>query len=129
MCFKKLLTLISVFFGSFCFAQQENNELLIEQLIEELADELGENYDYDQIADRLAFYNQFPIDLNKTNGEELKELPFLSPLHIENLLNYREIAGKFISLYEIQAIDGFDFLTMERILPFISVSETRLFED
>ncbi len=50
---KKFLILVSVFCGSFCFAQQENNELLIEQLIEELAmKELGENYDYDQIADK-----------------------------------------------------------------------------
>lgn len=129
MYFKKAIILFLVSLSSICFAQQENIELLIEQLIEELADELGENYDYDQIADRLAFYHQFQIDINKTKGEELKELPFLSPLQIENLLDYRSKAGQFIALYEIQAIDGFDFPTVERMLPFITISEGRLLED
>lgn len=128
MCFKKILILSFAFFGSVCFAQQEVDESLIEQLIEELADELGEDYDYDQIADRLAYYHQFPIDINKTEGEELKELPFLSPLHIENLLDYRNKAGPFLALYEIQAIDGFDFITVERILPFITLTEARVLE-
>lgn len=129
MCFNKVLIIASVLLSSICFAQQENYELLIEQLVEELGDELGENYDYDQIHDRLTFYHQFRIDINKTDGEELKELPFLSPLHIENLLDYRNKAGPFLALYELQSIDGFDFLTVERLLPFITLSDARLLED
>lgn len=129
MCFKKLVCLIPVFFISICFAQQEESEWIIEELIEQLAEELGEDYDYQQIADRLFFYHQTPIDINKTQGEELKELQFLSPLHIENLLNYRNTAGEFISLYELQSIDGFDFLTVERLLPFITVPEKGRLED
>jgi hypothetical protein len=128
MCFKQLVFIIPLFFISLCFAQEEHG-LIIEELVEQLAEELGEDYDFDQITDRLLFYHQFPIDLNKTQGEELKELQFLSPLHIENLLDYRNKTGEFLSLYELQSIDGFDFLTIERLLPFITISELRSFKD
>jgi hypothetical protein len=129
MCFKKLVFIIPVFFTSICIAQQKEPESIIEELTDQLVEELGEDYDYDQIVERLLFYHQFPIDLNKTQGEELKELQFLSPLHIENLLNYRNTAGEFLSLYELQSIDGFDFLTVQRLLPFITVSEKGSLKD
>jgi hypothetical protein len=129
MHFKKNIFLIPVFLINLCFAQQEENTLIVEQLVEELAEELGEDYDYDQITDRLLFYNQYRIDLNITQGDDLKELQFLSPLQIKNLLDHRKQAGKFLSLYELQSIDGFDFLTIQRLLPFVTISETQFIKD
>src|SRR5690554_2916169 len=124
MCFKNFIFLIPIFFINLSFAQIEEDDLILEQLIEELAEEMGEEYDYHQISSRLHHYHQFRIDINNTSGDELKELQFLSPLQIEALLDYRDRAGKILSLYELQSINGFDFLTIQRLLPFITIIET-----
>lgn len=130
MRFNRIIALIStLFLIKLGFAQYEESALIIEQLGEALAEDLGENYDYDQLTNRLLFYHQYRIDLNKTQGDELKELQFLSPLQIENFLNHRKQAGKFLSIYELQSIDGFDFLTFQRLLPFITISETQSIKD
>ncbi len=130
MRFNKLTILVSaIFLINIGFAQQDESALIVEQLVEALAEELDENYDYDQITNRLLFYHQYRIDLNKTEGDELKELQFLSPLQIENFINHRKQAGRFLSIYELQSIDGFDFLTIQRLLPFITISETRSIKD
>lgn len=124
-----VLLIASLFLTSFGFAQQEETQLLIEQLVEQMADELGEDYDYEEISTRLLYYNQHRIDINKTKGNDLKELPFLSPIQIENLLLHREKSGLFQSLIELQAINGFDHLTVERLLHFVSLQSLKVFEN
>ena len=42
----------------------------------------------------------------------------LSETQINSLLDYRQKFGKFLSIYEIQAIPDFDLATIRKILPF-----------
>lgn len=126
-CSKSYIGLVSLFlfilYVKNSYAQERKAEDLIEQLVEQLADEMGDEQDYDAITDRLLYYYQFKINLNRTQGEELKELSFLFPAQIESLLNHRKLAGPFLSINEIQAIEGFDLLTVERLMPFVRISD------
>ena len=100
------------------FAQEDP---IIKDIIEQLAPELGEDYDLSELIEVLNQYRHKPLDLNKTNSEELKTLFFLSPLQISNLLTYRNTYGAFGNVLELQAIDGFDLPTLERLIPFVRV--------
>jgi len=105
------------------FAQQFfDPETIIESIVEEMR-EAEDELDYLDISDRLDFYLTNPIDLNKTDERELAELYFLSPIQIHGLLLHRELSGNFISLYELQAIEGFTDQSVQRLLPFVSIQQ------
>ncbi|MEO8733282.1 MAG: helix-hairpin-helix domain-containing protein, partial [Flavobacteriales bacterium] len=96
---------------------------LIEQRIESTAEELGDNSDVDlsgiveQLMDRL----HDPIDLNHTNAEELSSLDLLSDLQVNAILDHIKRFGKFISIYELQTVDGMDNATLEVLQPFVTI--------
>ncbi|MGG9971404.1 ComEA family DNA-binding protein [Ferruginibacter sp. SUN002] len=71
---------------------------------------------------KLQQFLKDPVNLNTADETELKELFFLSPLQIQNLISYRSLFGKFIDIYELQAIPAWDVTTIGRIRPYISVS-------
>lgn len=102
------------------FCQTENTDL-IEQLVESMADDLTEDYDYMELTERWNYYLKHPIDLNKTSNEELSELRFLSPLQVAAIINHRKLAGPYLTVYELQAVDGLDVETVRLLLPFVRV--------
>lgn len=98
---------------------EKETELRIERLAEETEDQL----DYTDLLEQLDYLQKHPINLNKTNYDELKQIPFLTDIQINNLLGHIREHGKLASVYELQTIDGFTPDVIDRLLPFISVSE------
>lgn len=94
----------------------------IKELVEAIAENLPDDYDLFELTERLNFYHKTPISLNNTNPEELGNLIFLSPLQISNFFAHIGKNGKLIELWELQAIEGFDALTIERLLPFVKIT-------
>lgn len=115
-CLLKLLLLLG-----FWVHAQEVNDQLIEQLVESMIEELDEDLDYTELFEKLNFYQYHPIDLNKTDGKDLAELRFLSPLQISNIINHREVGGHFITVNELQTVDGLDVETVRLLVPFVKV--------
>lgn len=72
---------------------------------------------------KLQDFLKNPVNLNYATASELKELVVLSPIQIQSIVSYRNLFGKFISIYELQAIPGWDVYTIDKIRPYISVSE------
>ena len=91
----------------------------IESLLEESEDEL----DYSELLEDLEVLSRNPINLNTARADELRRLFFLNDLQINNLLNHISMFGNLISLYELQAVDGFDLETILAIQPYVTVSE------
>jgi hypothetical protein len=58
------------------------------------------------------------MDLNRVGEGELRQSGLLTEQQIAQFLRYREAAGKLLSLYELQAIPGFDSLSIQRIRPY-----------
>lgn len=66
-------------------------------------------------------YKKHPLLINRADENELKQLRILSGLQISHLLSYRKLFGNLVSVYELQAVPGWDIYTIKRILPYISV--------
>jgi len=113
-----LLILSGVVFGQ----REEEKQAIIEQRIEFIGESL-EDSDIDLTTyfdDLFAFYDA-PINLNNTTQEELMRLHLLTDLQIVSMLHYLESYGDFVTIYELAAIEEIDRITLEMILPFVTV--------
>ncbi|MFZ1330326.1 MAG: helix-hairpin-helix domain-containing protein [Chitinophagaceae bacterium] len=93
-----------------------------EQQLENLTDaDQGETED-DTYLQELEQFRRNPINLNNADADELKQLRIINDLQIANLISYRNLFGKLISVYELQAIPSWDVSTIRKILPFITTA-------
>jgi hypothetical protein len=76
----------------------------------------------DGYIQQLLQYIKNPVNLNTADEEELKELQLLTVIQIQNCISYRNLLGKFISIYELQAIPTWSIALIERIRPYITIS-------
>lgn len=121
---KFLFVSLALFCFAISFSQvQDNNEGNdLQDIIENKAQQSeSESFDYDANIDELENLKEHPINLNTATASELGDLLLLSPLQISSLLNYIHRFGKLISIFELQAVPGFDMATIHKILPYIRV--------
>lgn len=77
----------------------------------------------DSFLQSLQQFLKTPVNLNTADAPLLKELVVLTPLQIQNIILYRTLFGKFINIYELQAVPSLDIATIEKIRPFITVTD------
>lgn len=106
---------------SICFAQipTTTTEQQLEAITENNDD--AETQD-DSFWQQLQQFIKSPIDLNTADEVLLKELVILTPLQIQSLISYRHLFGQLINIYELQAVPGWDIVTIEKLRPYITVS-------
>lgn len=90
--------------------------------IEEISERYEETPDYTDILDDLYYFIENPLNLNYASYEELNKLFFLDELQIHKIIEYRNVYGNFLSLYELLAIEGFNKEILEILEPFVTVS-------
>ncbi len=123
--------LVAVFFIPVQFLNiataQENpatTPVIVEQQLENLTEnsEDAETEDDAYLQELQRFIND-PLNLNTASESDLQQFKILTPLQISNLISYRALFGKFISIYELQAIPGWYPSLIKKILPYISVND------
>ena len=124
--FKGIIILLFIVFSCMVplFAQvPETPPGNVEQQIENLTEntEDGEIED-DSYLQQMQQYLKNPVNINTADEAELKELRILSALQIQHIITYRNLFGKFISVYELQAVPSLDMETIQRIRPFITIN-------
>jgi len=120
---KKLLIILFITHYSLFIIGQEvppNTE----QQLENLTDADQTETEDDSYVVQLQYFKKHPLNLNDAGANDLKELFFLTDLQIENLLSYRRLLGKFISIYELQAIPAWDVSIIKKILQFVTISNS-----
>ena len=120
------LFLLFVFFilNTWLFAQvTEVPATTTEQQLENITEnnEDAETEDDSYLQEMVQFLKN-PVNLNTADDNVLKELKVLSPIQIQNLISYKNILGKLVNLYELQAIPGWDLQTIRKVRPYITVS-------
>lgn len=95
--------------------------IITEQQLEQNAMREEETED-DSYWQGLEQFKKHPLNLNEADAAALKELGILNELQVENFIRYRHLLGKLISIYELQAIPGWDVAMIRRLLPYISLS-------
>jgi len=93
----------------------------IERKIENIAENSSEDIDYTNIFENLTFFQEHPLDLNFARADALQSLIMLSDIQINNLIQYRTNYGKLLSIFELQAVPGFDLQLIYQMLPYVKV--------
>ena len=119
---KNSLIIFFLTLSYFAFGQTKNE--IVQQRIEFIAELIGsEDADLTAFEEILNLRIEEPLNLNKVTFEELSELGLLTDIQVNDLLLHRERFGKFISIYELQALKYWDLATIEMVKPFIYVDE------
>jgi len=85
--------------------------------------------DDDAYQQNLDYLINNALDLNQAEEHDLETFTFLTALHISAFLRYRDIAGKLLSVYELQAVPGWDLETIQKVLPYIRVGPAFTFKE
>ena len=101
-------------------------DLFVQELF---AQQEEDDVPYEDFYETLFQYYQRPIDLNRTNPEELASLFILSRPQIASFFKYVQEHGKLLSIYELQAIPDFDLLTIYKLVYFVRVEDAGLNAD
>ena len=95
----------------------------LDRLTQELFAEItSDQVPYEDLYETLLQYYQTPLNLNTATREQLRALLLLSESQIGALLTHRAATGELVSVYELQAIEGFDLKTIYRVASFVTVS-------
>ena len=93
-----------------------------EQQLENQTDaDQGETEDDTYLQD-LEQFRKNPINLNTADADELKQLRIVTDLQIANLISYRNLFGKLVSIYELQAVPAWDVSTIRKLIPFVTAA-------
>ncbi len=128
---KTLLTGLLLLLGWAASAQQKRfqSEVDLDQFIQSLFAVQDEDINYEDAYESLYLLYTNPLDLNRANYEQLADLYILSQYQIRQFLDYRQRNGELLSIYELQAIEGFDLETIQKVLPFVVVGESTFAAD
>ncbi|MBX9784520.1 MAG: helix-hairpin-helix domain-containing protein [Chitinophagaceae bacterium] len=124
---KQFFVILFLVFLAYHSSAQENPTT--EQQIENITEADESETEDDSYVQALQQYTKNKLNLNTATETELKDFPFLTPIHIDNFLNYRRLFGKFINLYELQAVPGWDVNTIQKMLPYIMVGSALSVKD
>ncbi|MCC6289190.1 MAG: helix-hairpin-helix domain-containing protein [Chitinophagaceae bacterium] len=77
----------------------------------------------DSWMQQMEYLKKNPVNLNTATVNDLQDFQILNPLQIENFVSYRKLLGKLISIYELQAVPEWDIPTIQKLLPYITVTD------
>ncbi len=100
-----------------------------EQQLENLTDVDQAETEDDSYLQSLENYRRNPLNLNEADVADLRELRMLTDLQIANFISYRRLFGKFISIYELQAIPTWDVTTLRKLQPFVTLGSALSIKD
>jgi len=96
---------------------------LIFSYVEDLLETQEGETDYGSIVEILESLAVHPLNLNSASADELRQLFMLSEWQISQLMQHIDSHGNLISIYELQAIEGFTPSDIRAIEPFVTVSD------
>jgi len=118
-----LLIMIVASLPMLSYGQNTDHEIDIESFAEDLFQIQDDDIDYEDLYESLLMQYTNPINLNRASKEELTSLYQIDNSQAEALLEYLGKNGSLISIYELQAIPGFDSNTIRKLMPFVTVEE------
>ncbi|MFT7295357.1 MAG: hypothetical protein ACI80P_000105 [Flavobacteriales bacterium] len=123
----RLITLVFALGCSLVLSAQKDDPVQQQQMIEQRIEAIVENLDegveldYTTLFDELNFRLDHPLNLNKASEQDLRQLYLLSDVQILGLFEHIRIYGELTDIFELQAVRGWDLVTIYFILPFVQV--------
>jgi hypothetical protein len=104
-------------------------EIDLENFVLNLFGSQEEDLNYDDLYESLFQFYRDPINLNTATRSQLQSLYLLTEAQINAIFKHIETTGKLISIYELQAVEGFNPTVIQKILPFVTVRDEGLASD
>ena len=98
-----------------------SQEIDLNSFIQNLTPVQTEEINYEDLYENLFSLYQNPIDINRADQADFRSLFLLNENKINAIINHRQKFGPFLSLYELQAVDGLSVEDIRLILPFITI--------
>ncbi|HSK13570.1 MAG TPA: helix-hairpin-helix domain-containing protein, partial [Phnomibacter sp.] len=117
----RLLFIMIALLLAVCTSAQEVTNTNVEQALEDLAEAEELETEDDSYLQQLSQLRRSPLNLNTATLAELQIFRFLNELLLVQLINYRTLLGPLQTIYELQAVPGWDVETIQRILPYVRV--------
>jgi len=116
-----------LFFAGLVNAQEQKSyQQAVEDLVEELVSTSDQEQDYSSVVEELLFFAENPLNINSATLEDFEKLVMLTDFQVKSLLAYRDNSGELATIYELQLVPGFDFPTIKKMLPFVTVAPVQL---
>lgn len=104
--------------------QQADPQQLVSEIIEELSSKSDKDLDFTPIIEDLMHLTEDPLKINICSIEDISRLVFLTDFQAQSLWDYIQANGPILSIYEIQMVNGFDQSDIQKMAPFISLSNS-----
>jgi len=98
---------------------QDAGEWLLEEMISSYAETSETAPDEEEVTSWI--HQGLKININRLTPDDLQHLPFLNAVQAKNMMEYINEYGEVFSIYELQAVAGFDSATILKLFPFIEI--------
>jgi hypothetical protein len=116
--------LVGLFISATAAAQDyPRKDLDLQRLVDEILAVQDDDFNYQELYENLLQLLSNPVNLNLITKEQLQALYFLTDVQIQSLLAYRDEAGPFLSVYELQSVPGIDRNSFIKLIPFVMVAD------
>lgn len=103
-------------------AQQEPETGISGDALEILSEKDAAVGEHDVLPEaEMDYFRRHPLPLNLAGASELEGLQLLTASQIRQFLLYRNLMGRLISIYELQAVPGWDIPTIRNLLPYVKL--------
>ena len=94
----------------------------LQQQLEDQAERSAERLEDDAWLQQMETFSRHKLNINRADADDLRRLGILNELQLRSFLSYRKLLGEFISLYELQAVPGWDAALLRKLFPFLTVT-------
>jgi competence ComEA-like helix-hairpin-helix protein len=120
------LLVLLIAFAAPVWAQEvpaDTTEADPEAVLENLSEEEISG-DPTDLLEQLEDLRDNPLDINRATAEQLGQVPALSPIVTEAIVQFREENGPFGSIPELQLVEGIDENTYREARPYLTIGAT-----
>jgi hypothetical protein len=119
----QLLLVSALFIPFFSVCQDEESQTDREQQLETIAETAEDEAIQDPDTEEVEAFRKHPLNLNHASAEDLKLFPTLTELQVNNFIQYRNLFGMLIDIYELQCVPGWSAALIKQLLPYITIDE------
>lgn len=94
----------------------------LQQWAEDVASIYAEETEIEDVSvltEHLIGLARNPININEAGREDLEQIFFLTDIQVENILFKRYVNGSFLTIYELQAVEGLPVDVIQKLEPLL----------
>ncbi|MFA6261764.1 MAG: hypothetical protein WC760_09860 [Bacteroidia bacterium] len=115
------LNLFCVFTHVQAQTTRREKDAIIQEIVEKLIESGEPDADYSDPGLQLESIADHKLDLNHSDEKQFSRLYFLSRTECQSLVRHRIIYGNFLSIYELQCVEGLSSTSLYYLIYFVEV--------